>query len=937
MPAEFAVLFLLGLVAAAMVFIGVPYLLFARLAANKRIAALEVEVRLLRQSGPAQSESEGAGQPTSVMPAHTPWDKGLSTPATAAPEGDDPTAPGAQAAVAAPDAPPQANDAGAESSTGYVLTSANVGRLGDWLRTNWLLAVAAVSLILGGLFLVQYGIERGLMTPVMRVLAALALGAAFLTAGEVMRRRLPPDDDDTMRHLPSVLSGPGIVVLILGILSANALYGLIGAGTALGAVAVVALGAVVMGWVYAAALPAIGLLGAGIAPFLVRSASASADPLFAYFVIITVAGLAIDSYRRWAWVSALALSIGAIGILLVYFKTVEAVGFLAAALAIAAAALILPDRRLVPRIVGASPLALRRPNGRPAFPALLALGGMVLVALAGFWVGVEARSAAGVGLALAVLVVAVTALGVWLWHSPALDRLVALPALAYLLVVAYQHEMHGALFRSFATGALLDPPETSILWGLMGGAAIIAAVALWRSLRPATDADPEPLADTSQHGLIWPLLAAGMMPATALMVDQLWVAAAYVGAYPWALIVMAAAALNVLMVERRARGTEAYRQRDMGLLAAGAMILIALALFLMLTKGALTLALAVMMVAATLLDRRFDLPALGWIAQLGAAVIGFRLLVSPGMDESLHILGWGSFLLVHLGAAAGFAATRALARDGRATLQAVAESALVSTLALMAMLTLLRLLAPSVAANWVDGVFAGLWGASGLAQIWRLRVSQGAVVPLRLALASGSLVIALRFAEEQVGWLSTAVIDRHRVTVPGWPILDGHALALWPMIAVLAVAARLLQGQPRLPRWTGAVLAGLSSILAALWAFVEIRRLWRGPDLSVAMQSDGELYTYTLVMLLVSVLVLAVAVLRRSELLRRIAMAGVSLTILKVFLLDMAGLSGLTRAVSFVGLGMSLVALAWINIRIRAFWPPAAPQPDTTDRPADEG
>ncbi|HAW46483.1 MAG TPA: hypothetical protein DCX34_04485, partial [Roseovarius sp.] len=40
-----------------------------------------------------------------------------------------------------------------------------------------------------GLFLVQYGVERGLLTPAMRVLAALGLGAALVVAGDLLRRR----------------------------------------------------------------------------------------------------------------------------------------------------------------------------------------------------------------------------------------------------------------------------------------------------------------------------------------------------------------------------------------------------------------------------------------------------------------------------------------------------------------------------------------------------------------------------------------------------------------------------------------------------------------------------------------------------------------------------------------------------------------------------
>jgi uncharacterized membrane protein len=42
-------------------------------------------------------------------------------------------------------------------------------------------------------------------------------------------------------------------------------------------------------------------------------------------------------------------------------------------------------------------------------------------------------------------------------------------------------------------------------------------------------------------------------------------------------------------------------------------------------------------------------------------------------------------------------------------------------------------------------------------------------------------------------------------------------------------------------------------------------------------------------------------------------MAVISVTVAKVFLIDASGLSGLTRVVSFAGLGLSLAGLAWLN------------------------
>jgi uncharacterized membrane protein len=42
-------------------------------------------------------------------------------------------------------------------------------------------------------------------------------------------------------------------------------------------------------------------------------------------------------------------------------------------------------------------------------------------------------------------------------------------------------------------------------------------------------------------------------------------------------------------------------------------------------------------------------------------------------------------------------------------------------------------------------------------------------------------------------------------------------------------------------------------------------------------------------------------------------MAVIAVTVAKVFLIDAAGLTGLTRVASFLGLGLSLAGLAWLN------------------------
>jgi uncharacterized membrane protein len=84
-------------------------------------------------------------------------------------------------------------------------------------------------------------------------------------------------------------------------------------------------------------------------------------------------------------------------------------------------------------------------------------------------------------------------------------------------------------------------------------------------------------------------------------------------------------------------------------------------------------------------------------------------------------------------------------------------------------------------------------------------------------------------------------------------------------------------------------------------------------------------------MLLASAGLLFVAFWKRAVWLRKMAMVGIGLTIAKVFFIDMAGLSGLLRVVSFMGLGLALLALTWLDRVMSAQWGDETPDSDAED------
>jgi uncharacterized membrane protein len=249
-----------------------------------------------------------------------------------------------EARTAAPDLPasPQRPEAARPASREWS------NRMADWLGANWIYVVAAASLSLAGIFFVQYGMERGLLPPGLRVLAAIVFGLALIGAGEWFRRRFGDEGLTSTIYLPSVFSGAGLVSIFAAVLAARQLYELIPAEVAFAGHLGTAALAVALGWFYGPLLAGVGLIGAAVSPFIVGGGSEASPWLYAYFALIAAVGLGIDAVRRWGWVSSLALVLGYAMSLLSYLSGAGEPGWVSVLLVLAVLAVILPRLQLIP-------------------------------------------------------------------------------------------------------------------------------------------------------------------------------------------------------------------------------------------------------------------------------------------------------------------------------------------------------------------------------------------------------------------------------------------------------------------------------------------------------------------------------------------------------------------------------------------------------------
>ncbi|MEL7100481.1 MAG: DUF2339 domain-containing protein [Pseudomonadota bacterium] len=869
------------LVIAGLVVIAVPVttlvLVVLVVSLRRQVAAHSREISALHAALNSGASSDAQAAPAQSAPAQPPTPK----PQRAAP----PAARVVQARKA--DTPPRG--------------PALLERTATWVAGNWFYVVSAISLGLAGLFLVQYGVENGLFPPAFRVLGAIGFGAALVVAGEVIRRRSGDDAGASTAYLPSVFCSAGIVSMFGGVLAARLLYDLIGAELALAGLVAVALLALVIGWLLGPLLAAVGLMGAFAAPFVVGGSSEDTSFFFAYFTLIASLGLGIDTLRRWAWVSVLSVVMGfaAIGLLWEADPGASlAFGLSSAALAVLAA--LIPARGLVPDHAGPMLAHVAR-AARPIFPVWLAGGalavgsGFLVILSPGPGGGAEFWLAVGLLFALAGLWI------VWSRRAPALQDQAALPVLGLLAAVALQADRSVA--RGFRTAA--EMPEGDFPFAvsaLVGIGLALSLLAAWRSLRGGPDR------------MLWAVGAALVAPALAVVTEVTWQPALAIGAYPWALHAAALAVFMTALAVRFAGLDGSHDRLRAAVFVLSALACMAFALLLILSLAALTAALAVTVLAAALLDRRFDLRPMGLYVAAGVATIGYRLLADPGLDWALAA-PWAELTLSHGAVFGAFALSLAVLPARRDEARLMLDSALWSVGALSISVIAWRLLETATGfsgefAHWTLGLLATIWIAAALAQLQRLS-GRRALRWVRAALAGVFGLVAIGPLAAAI-LLANPLLTSWGPDVVGLPLLNTLAVAYLLPALVLGTGALRLRALPVTLR---AALGGAALGLGALWAFAAIRHVWQGAEAMRLHQGmgQGELYTYTVALLLIGAGLFYQSLARGSSLLRRAGLVVLGLAVAKVFFVDISGLGGLVRVVALLVLGLALAGLAWLD------------------------
>ncbi|MFM1814735.1 MAG: hypothetical protein RLZ98_1430 [Pseudomonadota bacterium] len=885
------------LVAAALA--GVIYLGFKAGDLARKLSALETNVKTLEArlalvddaSSPDEPRAPAENAPDAPLartaPAETPAAPVEPPPATAVPPIVPPSSP-----PSPPDAPPPSN-----SEPG----------LEERLGTKWAVYVGGIAITLGGIFLVKHAIDMGLLGPAARILLGLLLGAGLVAAGTYMRLRDIDVAVSTVNgaHVPSVLSSAGTVVLFATIYAAYALYGFLDQTAAFLLLGATGIATMLAAALHGPSLAGLGLAGSYIAPLLVSTDKPAPWALVIYLAVVSAAALLLARRRTWPWLTKSALAGIALWSLLMIAGTafsetpwdlplmvhvlvqsaIAAVVTTTAAVASKVHDESQPDTEVSAILFVVTALAVltllavpySHPFHLPFCWAMIAL----LVSTA--WLS----AAASVAFLAAGIVVAFT-LGFW-------------PGVGDPATARHTFDNPAALIR-------LPTNVASFLTFALASAALVALPAidaLWRrrDLSYGTT------------GLI--ALAATLTPLAALVVAYLRITGfgtGYSFSAAGALLAFAFAWLADTFQRLEAEKQMEARRIRTGAFAAAAIAALSIALVATLQHGYLTVALALTAYGTAYVSIRRDIPMLrNVVAALGFVVLA-RIVWDPlvmGEDVgSLPVLNW---LLLGYGvpAACFAAAGHLLRKSADDTASRICDALAVLFTALLGFFEIRHFVHSGDALALSTGhLEIGLFATLAIAMsygLWRIGLMRENPV-FEAARTIASTASALLVLAGLVLVHNPAISDE---AIVGGAILNTLLPSyLLPGLLALFVARQAI-GRP--PGWYSLAAASLSLALIFLYVTLEVRHAYHGAHVGLFRgTSDAEMWSYTIAWLLLAIVWLTYGLMRGSLPARAASGLLLTVTIAKVALFDLSGVTGVWRALSFLCLGGVLIAIGMV-------------------------
>ncbi len=894
------------------------YTLVASIRNSSRIKSLEREVNGLKRLMATGAASPLAAQAEADAAAENPdfraEEENRALPEEEFVETEYPSETEMAAAMA-----PAENLASAEEtsalSTEAASASATKESFESLLGARWAVWAGGLALALGGIFLIKYSIESGLLSPAVRLSLAAIFGLGLGLAGEAIRRKAVPGIATTYSNamIPGVLTAAGALTLFGVVYAAYGIYDYISPTTAFILLGLVAFATIGLSLLHGQALAGLGLLGSMLTPALIATETPDVWALFIFLTISWLATAAAARRQRWTVAPSLAnagLGLWALGYIAIADTISAAPPVLALLVMLAGTIFLWPGRYFdtAPAETGETVTSGRRAVRamrlllRPSLAINLTVSMAVILPAFSFLVigaGIDLHPA----VIVSALIAGLAALGASRRNAVWPAIIAALGAQAAVSVMSRSGLDFIGIIND--TSIALPPVRTGYMAEIamaLGLGAILLLCGFSFLKRKGAD-DPD-------FAQLWAGIAA-LFPVwlgTASFVEygnlgRDWLHAAY-GLGLGFLLIAAAEWLH-------RPNNEAYR-KPLNILVLGSFAAFALSLHTLTEGLTTTILLSVIGFGYVLATRQRNWDVLPWVMAIASVAVLGRIAWEPTIvgPHNLGLTPVFNALLPGYGIPALLAIVSAwMLRDwpgfrAKNFLQAIAS--------LMGLLAVAILIRHAMNGGTLDESVPTL----GEQSIYTLLTIGFSGVLMTLDLKSPSPVF--RYGSMIAGVIAVInVLVMHFFTLN--PYFTGentgripflNLLLIGYLLPALAYGGLAYYARGKRPAAYVSLLAVAGAALGFAWATLSVRRFWQGENIANWKGFlQGETYSYSVVWLLIGVLLLIVGSRFNARSLRLASAAFVLISVAKAFLIDMSNLEGVLRALSFIGLGAVLIGI----------------------------
>jgi uncharacterized membrane protein len=764
------------------------------------------------------------------------------------------------------------------------------------LSGNGLLWLGAIVLAIGGIFLAKYSIEAGLLPPHVRIFFGVAFGIALVVGAEYLHRH-PKRFDINSPMISAALASGGFITCFAMTLVAFDFYDYLSPTLAFVVLAVIALASAWLSLRFGPILAAIGVIGAYVVPALVSTGSNNVLMLLMYVSAVSFSAVWIHQIvqRNWLWY------LGAAGHFIWY------------ALA----------------IMLSTELSFVDGQASTVYPNLMVITGFAILSVYLYSMlpvmGWDLKQSTFQALALKDLLM------------PRKEQLgVLLPLLGLIVYAAFFPFDHAFLLVVLAISlVLLAVPLRCSAFDSWPFLALGFVIIIYLQMPQDYDFSDNVFPFTG--GYLFVQISALISLLYAFAVNK------YLPSRPAYLLLLVSAPLLLMSISYALSpvfaadllyplfalelgvvalvfATLAIKEptpltkMSYLLLANGALSLI---FTMMLSASALTLALAIQIGLMASLSKRFEVSLPTWIYKVAILIVMLRLTAAPWLpkyaDELLLGLHWSLIIYPTVFAVLWFARKQLPMNALRHWL----TGALLHIIALFITTESSYFLTgeyPDFAnLSFEQSTLLGLnWLILGAVYLWRQRFTSHQKLYRIFALL---LFVGVLFMQLSTTLFANPYISDQPI---GESIIFNWLLPLWGLPGAVLIVMLSLQ----------LVIKKLQTLvftLIALFMFLYINSIVRLSfneqlNFFTTPMVQAELYTYSVLWLCIAVaFILAAQLLQRYPFvllnkarINKIGFGILAAVILKAFLVDMANLEGLLRALSFIALGLSLVGIGWL-------------------------